>query len=97
MIRCIFTVVDTHSRYSFILCYNRDNSFCARDFIKKLEQVFPYKIKALQTDNRSEFYIYFMQYVEERSITNYWNYKGQLYKKGHIEKFNRTIQEEFID
>ena len=30
-------------------------------------------------------------------VCPYWNYKGQPYKNGHIEKYNRTIQEEFID
>ncbi|MBW6441100.1 integrase core domain-containing protein, partial [Patescibacteria group bacterium] len=88
---------DIHSRYSFALCYKKHNSLYARDFMTKLEQVFPYKIKTIQTDNGSEFHKYFMQYLEKRNITHYWNYKGQPYKQGHIEKFNRTIQEEFID
>ena len=95
--RYIVTAIDIESRYSFAICYNRHNSLCARDFIKKLKQVFPYKIKAIQTDNGSEFHKYFMRYLEEKNITHYWNYKGQPYKQGHIEKFNRTIQEEFID
>ncbi len=97
MKRYIVTAVDVHSRYSFAFCYTKHNSLCARDFIKKLEQVFPYKIKAIQTDNGSEFHKYFMQYLERRKIIHYWNYKGQPYKQGHIEKFNRTIQEEFVD
>jgi len=97
MKRYVVTAIDIESRYSFAFCYNRHNSLCARDFIKKLEKVFPYKIKAIQTDNGSEFHKYFMEYLQKRKITHYWNYKGQPYKNGHIEKFNRTIQEEFID
>jgi len=97
MKRYIITAIDTHSRYSFALCYTRHNSLCAKDFIQKLEEVFPYKINAIQTDNGSEFHKYFMAYLEKKEITHYWNYKGQPYKQGHIEKFNRTIQEEFID
>jgi len=97
MKRYIVTAVDVRSRYSFALCYKKHNSLCARDFIQKLEKVFPYKIRAIQTDNGSEFHKYFMQYLEKRKITHYWNYKGQPYKQGHIEKFNRTIQEEFVD
>ncbi|MBW6441247.1 integrase core domain-containing protein [Patescibacteria group bacterium] len=30
-------------------------------------------------------------------MTHYWNYPKQPYKNGHIEKYNRTIQEEFRD
>lgn len=97
MKRYIVTAIDVHSRYSFALCYNKHNSLCAREFMQKVEEVFPYKIKAIQTDNGSEFHKYFMTYLEEQNITHYWNYKGKPYKNGHIEKFNRTIQEEFVD
>ena len=95
--RYVVTAVDIETRYSFAQVYKRHDSASAKDFFIKLEQVFPYKIKAVQTDNGSEFHKYFMQYLGERKITHYWNYKGQPYKNGHIEKYNRTIQEEFID
>ncbi len=97
MKRYIVTAIDIHSRYSFALCYNRHNSLCARDFIQKMEKIFPYKIKAVQTDNGSEFHKHFQDYLKKRKIIHYWNYKGQPHKQGHIEKFNRTIQEEFVD
>lgn len=95
--RYVITAVDVSTRYSFAQVYQRHDSASAKDFFQKLEQVFPYKIKAVQTDNGSEFHKYFMQYLEKQEITHYWNYKGQPYKNGHIEKYNRTIQEEFID
>ena len=76
MKRYIVTAIDVHSRYSFALCYTRHNSLSAKDFIQKMEQVFPYKIKAIQTDNGSEFHKYFMKYLEKRKIVHYWNYKG---------------------
>jgi len=95
--RYIITAVDVHSRYSFAFCYERPLSINARDFIQKLQLVFPYKIKAIQTDNGSEFHKYFRDYLKERKITHYWNYPGRPYRQGHIEKYNRTIQEEFVD
>ena len=95
--RYIITAVDVHSRYSFALVYEKHDSHSTRDFFQKLERVFPYQIKAVQTDNGSEFHKYFKQYLKERRITHYWNYPGRPYRQGHIEKYNRTIQEEFID
>ena len=95
--RYIITAVDVHSRYSFALVYKKHDSYSTRDFFQKLEQVFPYQIKKVQTDNGSEFHKYFKQYLKERKITHYWNYPGRPYRQGHIEKYNRTIQEEFID
>lgn len=95
--RYIITAIDTHSRYSFAFSYNRPLSINAKDFMKKLEQIFPYKIKTIQTDNGSEFHKYFRDYLKGQKIVHYWNYPGRPYRQGHIEKYNRTIQEEFID
>ncbi len=95
--RYIITAVDIYSRHAFALCYGRAQSVNAKDFFKKLEKVFPHKIKAIQTDNGSEFHKYFKEYLTQRRIKHYWNYPGKPFKQGHIEKFNRTIQEEFID
>ena len=95
--RYIITAVDVKTRYSFAWVYNDHGSASAKDFFKKLEIVFPYKIKAVQTDNGSEFHKYFMKYLEKQKVGHYWNYKGQPAKNGHVEKYNRTIQEEFID
>jgi putative transposase len=97
MKRYIITAVDVKTRYSFAWVYERHDSLSARDFFQKLETAFPYKIKAVQTDNGSEFHKFFKDYLKERNITHYWNYAGQPYRNGHIEKYNRTIQEEFID
>ncbi|MCK5416277.1 integrase core domain-containing protein [Candidatus Parcubacteria bacterium] len=49
-----------------------------------------YKISSLNPGNQARI-------NNKRKIVHYWNYKGQPYKQGYIEKFNRTIQEEFID
>ena len=97
MKRYIITAIDVKTEYSFACCYNNHGSASAKDFFKKLERVFPYRIKAVQTDNGSEFYKYFMQYLERQKVVHYWNYKGQPAKNGHVERYNRTIQEEFID
>jgi hypothetical protein len=73
------------------------NSLNARDFMQKLEIALPFSTVAIQTDNGSEFHKYFADYLNERKIKHYWNYPGRPYRNGHVEKFNRTIQEEFID
>ena len=95
--RYIITAVDIKTEYSFAYCYNDHGSLSAKDFFKKLEQVFPYPIKAVQTDNGSEFHKYFMEYLHAQKVIHYWNYKGQPTKNGHVERYNRTIQEEFVD
>ena len=95
--RYVITAIDTFGRPAFAYAYNRISSSNAKDFFKKLEEVMPFSIKAVQSDNGSEFHLHFKKYLEKRNIRHYFNYPGQPYKQGHIEKFNRTIQEEFID
>jgi len=95
--RYIITAVDIKTRYAFAYAYERHDSHSARDFFQKLEEVFPYKIKAVQTDNGSEFHKYFRDYLQNSNIIHYWNYPGRPYRQGHVEKYNRTIQEEFVD
>lgn len=93
----IVTAVDTYGRPAFAWCYNRPTSSNTRDFFQKLQMALPFATVAVQTDNGSEFHKYFMDYLREQNIKHYWNYPGRPYRNGHIEKFNRTIQEEFID
>ena len=97
MKRYVITAVDIKTRYTFAWAYRKHDSASAKDFFQKLKAVFPYKIKAVQTDNGSEFHKFFRDYLKEKKTIHYWNYPGQPYKNGHIEKYNRTIQEEFID
>ena len=97
MKRYIITAIDVKTRYTFAWAYKKHDSASAKDFFQKLEIAFPYKIKAVQTDNGSEFHKFFRDYLKEKKTIHYWNYPGQPYKNGHVEKYNRTIQEEFVD
>lgn len=95
--RYVITAIDVKTEFSFARCYNSHGSGSTKDFFKKIEQIFPYQIKAVQTDNGSEFHKYFIGYLAKQKVIHYWNYKGQPTKNGHVERYNRTIQEEFID
>jgi putative transposase len=62
-----------------------------------MEQVFPYKIKRVQTDNGSENHKSFQELLESKEITQFWNYPRSPKMNAYIERFNRTIQEEFAN
>jgi len=60
--------------------------------------IIPFKIKAIQTDNGLEFEKYFRDYLEKKGIIHYfWNYPRHPQLNAKIERFNRTLQEEFLD
>jgi putative transposase len=95
--RYILTAIDCKGEFSFAYSYSSLSSKSAQDFFLKLESITPFKIKAVQTDNGLEFEKYFRDYLEKRGITHFWNYPKHPQMNAKIERFNRTLQEEFLD
>jgi transposase InsO family protein len=54
------------------------------------------EIKQVQTDNGSEFLDHFHRYCEQHSIEHFFIYPRTPKQNAHIERFNRTLEEEFI-
>ena len=95
--RYILTAIDLYSRFTFAFAYTRLSSAIALDFMHKLELVAPLKIKAIKTDNGMEFLGDFDLYLNKKSIVHYFSYPRTPKSNAYIERFNRTIQEEFVD
>jgi putative transposase len=79
------------------LPYKSLNSKNTVDFIKKLIFVCPFKITAVQTDNGLEFLGEFEKYLSKLNIKHIFTYPRCPKINGVIERFNRTIQEDFIN
>ena len=94
--RYCLCALDVTSRFAFAYLYNTLSSTSAKNFVERLEEVAPFGIRAIQTDNGSEFHKYFDKYLKERNIIHYWNYPK--YPKGNafIERFNGVIQRQYI-
>lgn len=95
--RYIITFIDVHSRFTFAWAYRTASSNSSTDFFNKLLKVFPYSIEHIQTDNGSEFAKHFVDKIKELCLTHYHIYPRTPQHNSHIERYNRTIQEEFID
>lgn len=95
--RYIITAIDVKSKFGFGYAYSNLSSRSAKDFMEKLEYVFPFKINRIQTDNGSEFEKEFDRYLKEKGLTHYYNYPRHPQSNGCVERFNRTIREDFID
>jgi len=94
--RYIICALDLVTRFAFAYCHKTLSSSSARDFMIKLEDVIPFAIKAIKTDNGAEFHKFFDQYLREKGITHYWNYPK--YPKGNafVERFNGLIQSQYV-
>lgn len=95
--RYLLTAIDLFSRFSFALAYNQLSSRTALDFFRKLERVAPFAIETVKTDNGLEFLGEFDDYLRKRGITHYFSYPRTPQSNAFIERFNRTLQEEFVE
>lgn len=93
----IVTAIDFTSGFAFAYAYKGHSSATTRDFFWKLETVSPFDIKRIQTDNGSEFLHRFHDELNKKNIVHFWNYPRRPTQNARIERFNRTIQEEFVD
>lgn len=95
--RYLITAVDLYGRFAFAYAYASPSSANATDFLKKLNGVAPFAVVRLQTDNGSEFEKHFRAYVEENKLIHFHTYPKHPKMNAHIERFNRTVQEEFAN
>ncbi len=93
--RYLLTAIDLPTRFAFAYAYKSSSSANARDFLAKLQDVTPFKISRIQTDNGHEFQKHFATACEQNNLVHFFNYPRHPQSNGHLERFNRTIQEQF--
>ena len=95
--RYVITFTDHYSRFAFAWATQSHASWAAREFFEIVAEVFPYPLQSVLTDNGSEFMKHFDEELR-RLHKNHWHtYPKTPKMNAHVERFNRTIQEEFID
>jgi transposase InsO family protein len=94
--RYILTAIDVENRFAFAGAYTTHSSANAADFLQKLIVVCPYPITQLQTDNGSEFALRFEEACQKLNLTHFHTYPRCPKMNAHIERFNRTVSEDFI-
>lgn len=99
MKRYVFNAVDCKLKFQFSYAYEKLTSRNAKDFLIKLEQVYPIKdgIKIVQTDNGLEFMGEFDNYLRAKQISHLYIYPRCPKINGVIERHNRTLQEEYLN
>ena len=93
--RYLLTAIDLPTRFAFAYVYKSSSSANARDFLEKLKRVTPFRITRVQTDNGHEFEKHFSQACREQNLVHYFNYPHHPQSNSHLERFNRTVQEQF--
>jgi putative transposase len=91
-----YSAIDVKGKWAFSLPYSRLNSRNASDFLDKLQHCYPLPIREVQTDNGAEFEGEFEAYLRTRHIPHRWSYPRCPRINGCVERYQRTLAEEFI-
>ena len=92
--RYIYTVIDLYTRMAYARVYKELRPTNSLNTILEAERYFGFKFKTVQSDNGLEFAKYFSDRLEKRGIQIRHTRLGRPNDNAHIERFNRTIQEE---
>ena len=91
------SAIDAKLKFALTLNYKRLSSRNMKDFYQRFKSVYPGKVLTWQTDNGSENLGEFDDALAADSIHHYFSYPNCPKIQTYIERYNRTIQEEFID
>lgn len=90
----IFVLIDVHSRWVYAKCYQRMNSKICLSFVWEAQRYATFKFEMLQSDHGPEFGKHFVDRIKK---DHRFTRIGKPNDNAHIERFNRTLQEECVD
>lgn len=95
----VITFEDIYTRFAFAWATRSHASKAAEEFFNLCQRAFPYSFNFLWvlTDNGSEFKKHFSERLRELHLTHYHTYPKTPKMNAHVERFNKTIQDDFVD
>ena len=92
----IYTGLDVCSRFAHAIASERINTHTSLRFVETTRKVVPFSIETLQSDHGSEFSKWFTKRIVARGMAHRHSRVRTPNDNAHLERFNRTIQEECI-
>lgn len=90
----VYTALDVYSRYGFAMVSERANCKASVRFFKQVARQF--QISTVQSDNGPEFGLFFTDAVTRAGVQHRHIHPRSPNENGHLERFNRTLQEETL-
>lgn len=94
--RYVYTVIDLYTRMAYAQVHSRILPGRATEAILRAQECFGFSFAMVQADNGPEFGRYFEQRLKQSGIVVRHSRLGRPNDNAHIERFNRTIQEECL-
>ena len=93
----VYTLVDLYSRWAYAKVVKRIGAQPSIEFIKYAKRKAPFSFEMMQTDHGPEFSTRFTHSMWCMGIKHRHSRVRQSNDNAHVERFNRTIQEECLD
>jgi transposase InsO family protein len=90
----VFTLIDVYSRWVYAKAFEKMSGQRSIEFVTEAEKKARFHFDMLQSDHGPEFSIWF---VEQMKKNHRYTRIGKPNDNAHIERFNRTLQEECLD
>jgi transposase InsO family protein len=89
-----FVLIDVYSRWVYAKSYQKMNSATTVRFVREAQRSAPFVFSMLQSDHGPEFGKWFVSQIKKR---HRYTRIGKPNDNAHIERMNRTLQEECLD
>lgn len=93
----IYTLIDVFSRWAWAKASLKINTHRSLLFVKESKERSSFDFHLLQSDHGQEFSSWFTEHLGKQGIVHRHSRVRKPSDNGHLERFNRTIQEECLD
>jgi len=93
----VYTLMDVMSRWAHAEAVERIGAGVSVSFVREGKTKLPFQIQTLQSDHGSEFSKWFTKQMIADGISHRHSHVRRPTDNGHLERFNRTLQEECLD
>ena len=93
----MYTLIDLYSRWAYAEVVEKIGARESVKFMRDAQGRSPFKFEMIQTDHGSEFSTWFTHGLLGKGTSHRHSRVRKPNDNAHIERFNRTIQEECLD
>jgi transposase InsO family protein len=93
----VYTIIDLFSRWAYAEVVESISGRESAKFVLRVKNIAPFNVEMIQSDNGAEFQKMFRFRIYKLGFTHRYSRVRQSNDQAHIERFNRTIQEECLD
>jgi len=90
----VFALIDVYARITYAKAYTKMNGRISLRFVQEAQKYTSFKFGTLQSDHGPEFGKWFVSQIQKN---HRYTRIGKPNDNAHIERFNRTLQEECLD